>query len=443
MTELLSISADIMKAVIGTSIQSVITIKNKDSMSHSIGAIATTDTIDAPFSIIADTCSNVTLVQNAECTLSIQFSPQSENIFNDTFNIELVDLVLSYSFSLRGQGGQTIQNIAPSLETVEFGESQLYDPSNPLTYEQIVVLVNNDGGLDLEILAMSLDGADASDFEIFDNCVTFSPVVPGGFCVLPVNFKPLTIGEKSATITIISDDPDENPLVIPISGTASIDTDGVPVAIEDAAPNGGDGNNDGVLDSIQNNVASLPGINGAYMTLVTSTGTMISDISVLSNDQLVTPPDSVQFNLGVLDFKLEDLSVGGTADVGVILPPGYVASTYYKYGPTPDNINPHWYEFMFDGTTGAVLIGNAVITSPDGTIIERNLIKLFFKDGVRGDADLSENGVIIDPGAPVVSSGDTGSGSMNFWLLSFLTVIFILLRMRYVQPQLTRVHYKP
>jgi cyclophilin family peptidyl-prolyl cis-trans isomerase len=433
-TELLSISADInFKAVINTSTQSVITIKNTDTISHSIGDIASTDTIDAPFSIIANTCSNTTLAQDAECTLSIQFSPQSEGIFNDTFNIELTDLALSYSFSLTGQGGATVQDIAPSFEAVEFAEVQLYDPSNPLSYEQIVVFINNDGGLDLEIFSMSLDGADAADFEIFENCVDFSPVVPGGYCVLPVNFKPLTVGEKSATITITSDDPDENPLVIPVSGTASIDTDGVPVSVEDAAPNGGDGNNDGVLDSIQNNVASFPGINGAYITLITSTGTRISNISVLSNDQLVSPPDNIQFNLGVLDFKLEDLRIDGTAEVGVILPPGYVASTYYMYGATPDNINPHWYEFMYDGTTGAQLIGKAVLTSPDGTRIERHLIKLFFKDGERGDADLSENGVIIDPGAPVVSLEDSGSGSMNFWLLLYLTTIFILLRMRYVQ----------
>jgi hypothetical protein len=154
---------------------------------------------------------------------------------------------------------------------------------------------------------------------------------------------------------------------------------------------------------------------------------------VLSNDQLVTPPNGIQFNLGVLDFKLEDLRIGGTAEVGVILPPGYTAGTYYMYGPTPDNINEHWYEFLYDGTTGAQLLGKAVLISPDGTSIERNLIKLFFKDGDRGDADLLENGVIIDPGAPVVSLEDTSSGSMNFWLLLYLTASIILLRVRYVQ----------
>jgi hypothetical protein len=53
---------------------------------------------------------------------------------------------------------------------------------------------------------------------------------------------------------------------------------------------------------------------------------------------------------------------------------------------TPDNDIPHWYEFLFDGTTGAE--------------INENIITLHFVDGSRGDNDITTNGIIIDPSGP-------------------------------------------
>ena len=45
------------------------------------------------------------------------------------------------------------------------------------------------------------------------------------------------------------------------------DGDGVASIIEDAGPNGGDANNDGILDSTQSNVASQPTFQGSYLAL--------------------------------------------------------------------------------------------------------------------------------------------------------------------------------
>ena len=45
----------------------------------------------------------------------------------------------------------------------------------------------------------------------------------------------------------------------------------------------------------------------------------------------------------------------------------------------------HWYEFLYDGQTGAVIVGNT--------------ITLDFVDGHRGDDDLTANGMIVDEGA--------------------------------------------
>jgi hypothetical protein len=71
--------------------------------------------------------------------------------------------------------------------------------------------------------------------------------------------------------------------------------------------------------------------------------------------------------------------------------------TYRKYGPTPDNPTPHWYDFMWDGTTGAVITGNT--------------ITLHFVDGQRGDDDIQANGTIVDQGG----QGRMGIPTMTEW----------------------------
>jgi hypothetical protein len=63
-----------------------------------------------------------------------------------------------------------------------------------------------------------------------------------------------------------------------------------------------------------------------------------------------------------------------------------LADTYHKFGPTPASPVPHWYEFLYDGSTGAEFDGGRII--------------LHFVDGGRGDDDLTANGRVTDIGAP-------------------------------------------
>ena len=162
------------------------------------------------------------------------------------------------------------------------------------------------------------------------------------------------------------------------------DADGLDETIEDAAPNGGDGNNDGIPDSQQSNVTSLPNaVNGQYVTLVTTTD--FSNVMAIPNPSPADTPDS-HFPVGFLSYEINNVIPGGATTVTIIAPAGTSFETYFKYGPTPDNPVGHWYEFLFDGQTGAEFDGNT--------------ITLHFVDGQRGDDDLTANGVIVDPSAP-------------------------------------------
>ncbi|MFV1972324.1 MAG: peptidylprolyl isomerase [Thiohalobacterales bacterium] len=180
------------------------------------------------------------------------------------------------------------------------------------------------------------------------------------------------------------------------------DMDGIADEIEDAAPNNGDGNSDGIADSTQDYVASLPDINDRYVTVEAAPAVSLEALAFTNGAGLFTP-DNIPgflagFNLthGILGFEMTGLNPGDATVVKLYLPPGVEPKAYFKFGPTPDNAEPHWYEFNFDGETGAVFNGNVV--------------ELYFVDGKRGDSDLTANGVIIDPGAPAVEAKNTGGG---------------------------------
>jgi hypothetical protein len=169
------------------------------------------------------------------------------------------------------------------------------------------------------------------------------------------------------------------------------DNDGGTDAIEDGAPNGGDGNQDGIPDGQQINVSSLISpVTADYVTVATPSETQL--LEGLLTEHVASaeapPPAEAQFPIGLLSFNVEGLQSGMSTMVRLFIPPDVSYDSYFKFGPTPDNPTNHWYEFRFDGTTGAeILVGQIV---------------LHFIDGQRGDDDLTPDGRIVDLGGPVL-----------------------------------------
>jgi ELWxxDGT repeat protein len=115
------------------------------------------------------------------------------------------------------------------------------------------------------------------------------------------------------------------------------------------------------------------------------TGTTIAAASVA-----VPPaaPEGVTLAEGMFAFTVTGVTAGGSTTVTLTLPTGTGVNSYWKYGPELGNPVDHWYDFAWDGTTGAVINGN--------------VITLTFVDGACGDADGEQNGIIVDPGAPAL-----------------------------------------
>lgn len=184
-----------------------------------------------------------------------------------------------------------------------------------------------------------------------------------------------------------------------LSRGASVDNDldGIDDTIEANVPNAsgagqGDGNGDGTPDKSQGHVTSLPnaGTVSAYVTLASPVGTVLKAVQITSADPSHgNLPAGVTFPHGFFSYKITNVAANQTVTVTIRLHGGQLPSSYWKYGPTPQAQTNQWYEFSYDNATGT------------GAVINENIITLYFKDGQRGDADLTVNGTITDPGGPI------------------------------------------
>ncbi|GAB4125804.1 MAG: hypothetical protein Tsb0027_24990 [Wenzhouxiangellaceae bacterium] len=177
----------------------------------------------------------------------------------------------------------------------------------------------------------------------------------------------------------------------PASATLVVneDSDGVPAAVEDLAPNNGDGNDDGIPDGIQDDVASLPSFDGGgFITVVAGGGcSTINDVEALAaSSQSSPPPPAVSFPFGLIGFALpcENASV----DIIFHAAESGFSQSYFKFGPTTpgDPTTSEWFDF----TAGA----------PTGATVNGNVWTLLLADNALGDSS-GDDGIINDPGGPV------------------------------------------
>ena len=184
----------------------------------------------------------------------------------------------------------------------------------------------------------------------------------------------------------------DNLLVVNYIGIDS-DMDGIVDGVEAAAPDT-DVDMNGIQDVSQANIASFDNVTGEYTTLQSATGTVLQSTDVLSPAYAIAHPANtfcffkdLDFTAGFIGTEVTGAVPGGATIVDVTLPAGVLPDTFYSYGPTPGDAEPHWYEFLYDGETGAEIAGSTV--------------RMYFVDGKRGDNDLDNaNGSIATIAGP-------------------------------------------
>jgi len=82
----------------------------------------------------------------------------------------------------------------------------------------VVFTIGNTGEENLVVSSIALSGADAAEFQV----TTAVSSVPGGSSgTFHVTFSPASVGKKTAQVSVVSNDADENPYVFAVSGTGT------------------------------------------------------------------------------------------------------------------------------------------------------------------------------------------------------------------------------
>ncbi len=196
-------------------------------------------------------------------------------------------------------------------------------------------------------------------------------------------------------------------------GATGDDGDDVDAEIEDGAPNDGDGNDDGTLDSIQSDVASLPaGAGGGYVTVE-----IIEDCGQLRNVMTVDAaslppnigPDGVAriYPHGLVEFEMPcenaivEVTFHNAANAG---------TGYDKYGPVvPGDVGTTaWYSFSDPGFA---------------TQTASNVWTLDLEDGRLGDDTDGTDDTIFDQGGPFFPGGPIPAVDWRGLLLLTLLIL--------------------
>jgi hypothetical protein len=123
--------------------------------------------------------------------------------------------------------------------------------------------------------------------------------------------------------------------------------------------------------------------NTGTATFCTDQGTVASLAAVPESTLPTAGKPSLQFPHGFFEFEITGLTPSQSVTLTITLPSAVpMGSQYWKYGPTPPDPSPHWYQIPMGSNDGD------------------NVITITLTDGAAGDDDLTPNGIIVDQGGP-------------------------------------------
>ncbi|MBF0105567.1 MAG: hypothetical protein HQM16_09610 [Deltaproteobacteria bacterium] len=175
------------------------------------------------------------------------------------------------------------------------------------------------------------------------------------------------------------------------------DGDNITIAIEDAAPNSGDANGDGTIDSLQSNVTSFPNEvvgNGAYTTLATTGCESITAVAQNAVSTYGTDTD-YEYPVGLTAFTIDCANAGDTATIVLYY---HVSSDDYD---STDWEARKYIDSVFEEIPNATFSTTTVGAETIATLTYQ------VTDGGDLDSDGTADGVIIDPAGPAIATATT------------------------------------
>lgn len=201
---------------------------------------------------------------------------------------------------------------------------------------------------------------------------------------------------------------------ISIGSATDFDSDGSPDSVENAGPNSGDANGDGIADRLQPTVTTYEiDRSGVYAMFITSGCSENGSVASVDVSSLSKQDTNYEYPFGLTDFTL-NCARGDTVNVSKYIFADINPATYTarKFNPVTSNYRE---------------VPGSVISTQ--TIVGRQALKLTYSitDGGALDDDATANGIIVDPvGLASVGNGlaDTGQNQWTYVaVISFLATI--------------------
>ena len=371
---------DFGDVVVGTDSSRVITVANEGTADLNV---TVTHIIDSGnFSVISGG-GPFTLAPSAVRDVTVRFNPGSIGLRVGLLRFMSNDPDENpVNVPLSGNG--TIPDIAVDPAVLDFGSVVLGSTSSR------VVTVTNEGTADLNV--MSADIIDSGDFSVTLGGAPFT-LAPAAARDVTVQYGPGSAGAATGTLRFQSNDPDENPVDVPLSGNAAVPDIAVdPAALDFGSVVLGSASsrvvtvtNEGMADL---NVTSTDIIDSGNFSVISGGGPFTLAPSAARDVTVQFDPDSFGVKAGTLRFLSNDpdespydVPVGGTGISGSAPPP------FLKYCFPPDSalavpmntpiqfrIREHENGFEIDPATIDVMVNDTLIIANGIPVFDRLLM---------------------------------------------------------------------
>ncbi|MDA0338625.1 MAG: choice-of-anchor D domain-containing protein, partial [Proteobacteria bacterium] len=205
-------------ADVGISTQRIFTIRNVGTADLTGLAATFAGTNMADFS--AGAIGATTLTPGASTTVTITFTPGTTGPRSATLRIASNDSDENpFDIALTGFGGAPDIAVEQAGQAIADGGSVRFDDliTGGADSTNVTLTIRNTGTFTLSGLATNIDGANAAEFSV--SALGATTLDPGEDTMTTVTLNPASAGAKTAALHIASDDPDENPFDITLSGT--------------------------------------------------------------------------------------------------------------------------------------------------------------------------------------------------------------------------------
>jgi hypothetical protein len=207
---------------VGTAPTQNITLTNAGNQSLQIQNVNISGNNIAQFPLAANGCLPTSVLPGGDsCAFVISFAPSATGTFNASLNItdnsgNISNAVQTVSLTGIATPPAPVVNISPTA--LVFASQAVGSTSG----KQAVTIVNQ-GSATLNISAIAITGSGASNFGILpagsSSCPTSGALAAEASCTVTINFAPLSIGTKSASLSL-SDNAAGSPQSVSLTGIA-------------------------------------------------------------------------------------------------------------------------------------------------------------------------------------------------------------------------------